>query len=143
MYCRGHKAGSGFNSVGLSKSLAASSLSSTHRDKLIAVNSSLKPMHGPKNPSLYCWYPQRMSRRNFRGMVMTNSHKNTLSTSIALSQHLVIQVLRMPFECRCSPNPKRRHFHVSFPFNDGISQVLQVEEHVLLPQLAFVSVFEF
>jgi len=34
---------------------------------------------------------------------MTNSHINTLMPSIAPSQHLVIQVVRMPFDCLCSP----------------------------------------
>jgi hypothetical protein len=74
---------------------------------------------------------------------MTNSHKNTLSTPYALNQHLMIQVLRMPFDCRCSPNPERRRFHVSFSLNDGTLRVQAVEEHALLPQLALLSVIEF
>ena len=64
--------------------------------------------------------------------------------SIAFSQHLVIQVLRMPFDCLCSPiNPERRHFHVSFSLNDGTWLVPQVEARLLLPQFAFFSVFGF
>jgi hypothetical protein len=74
---------------------------------------------------------------------MTNSHNNTLSTPYALNQHLVIQVLRMPFGCRCSPNPERRRSMYHFSLNDGTLRVQPVEEHVLLPQLALLSVIEF
>jgi len=75
---------------------------------------------------------------------MTNSHNKHIipmhSIEPTFGDPSVKNAVRMPLLPR---NPERRHFHVSFLLNDGTWQVPQVEVHLLLPQLAFSSVFGF
>jgi len=68
-------------------------------------------------------------------------HINAIhSTESTFGDPSVKNAVRLPL---LPHNPERRHFHVSFSLNDGTWLVPQVEARLLLPQLAFFSVFGF